>query len=315
MFLNVSRLQPTKMITSQLLLPPLDIDLVSHTLNWRIDYDARYSDEFFYRIMNDTFSAWSTTESLHQYLVYCRHVVLQESIDRNKRVFCKFDISGKLSAGCPSIRFPMNQIICKFNIHVIKEDVPLLLSLADMDRMKIFYNNHTYQLMHHKSCETTQSKPFYGHSFVRYDSMLQSFFMYTELKHLHKRFTYPHVDKLLNLLKLTELDSDDAGTRSMLTDITRACIPCALYAQAPHLFQFSLRVDKYFYHIVFLDIFYLDSKPILHVVDESTRSQAEHWFLNVTAKSVWCEISFMLDRYLLWFAGHGDTRRWKAVRR
>lgn len=38
---------------------------------------------------------------------------------------------------------------------------------------------------------------------------------------------------------------------------------------------------------MFVDIFYVDSKPILHVVDESTRYQAAWWLARVSAEAVW----------------------------
>lgn len=52
-------------------------------------------------------------------------------------------------------------------------------------------------------------------------------------------------------------------------------------------FKFSLREDKFFNQIVFVDIFYIIKKPVLHVVEEATRYQAAWWLPNVTAESVW----------------------------
>lgn len=52
-------------------------------------------------------------------------------------------------------------------------------------------------------------------------------------------------------------------------------------------FKFALREDKEFNHILFFDIFYINSKTILHVLDESTRRKAAKWFPNVTVESVW----------------------------
>lgn len=172
------------------------------------------------------------------------------------------------SIGLASIKLPMDKTILEFNIHIINDDVSLLPSLADMDRMNIFYNNLINQLVHRESGMNSKVERFCEHPFVRWNSLLQSFFTYTELKRLHKRFGNPHTDKLLNLLKLAELDNVDANTRSMLKDITRRCLPCQMYAQAIRRFKFSLRKDKYSKHTVSVDIFYKYSKPILLDVDE-----------------------------------------------
>lgn len=181
----------------------------------------------------------------------------------------------------------MNKIILQFNIHIIEVSVPLLLSLADMNRLGIFYNSLTSQLVHSEAGKTTQIERFYGHPFIRWYALQHSFFTYAELKRLHKRFGHSHSDKLLNLLKGFELENIDADTRAILEDITRRCNPCQTYAQAPRRFKFALREDKDFDRSVFLDIFCIDSEPIMHILDESTRYQAARWLPKVTSEAMW----------------------------
>lgn len=72
-----------------------------------------------------------------------------------------------------------------------------------------------------------------------------------------------------------------------MEEVTRKCKPCQTYAQAPRRFKFALRDGKEFNHTVFVDIFNIDKKPIIHVVDESTRYQAASSLPNVTADAVW----------------------------
>lgn len=44
-----------------------------------------------------------------------------------------------------------------------------------------------------------------------------------------------------------------------------------VYIQTPRLFKFALCDVNEFNHSVFVEILYIDKKPILHVVDEATR--------------------------------------------
>lgn len=48
-----------------------------------------------------------------------------------------------------------------------------------------------------------------------------------------------------------------------------------------------MRVDKHFKHTEYTEIFYIEDKTRLHVVDESTRYQAAKWLETVTAESTW----------------------------
>lgn len=109
-----------------------------------------------------------------------------------------------------------------------------------------------------------------------------------ELQRLHDRFGDPHEEKFYNLLKRSELENVDGDTRKLLEDVLHKCKPCQTSAQVPRRFKFSLKDDKEFNQTVFVDILYIDKKPILHVVDESARYQAAQWIPNVSAISVWC---------------------------
>lgn len=193
----------------------------------------------------------------------------------------------------------MNKISPQFNIQIIDENVQLLLSLADTDRLGSFYNNLTDQLVHNKARKNTQAERFYGHPFIHWDVLQQRFFTTTEIKHLHKRFRHSYTDKLLNFLKHSELKNISADTRAMPEHITRRCKPCQTYAQTQWRFKFALREERGFNRTVLVDIFYIDSKQILHVVVESTRYQAARCLPNITAEEIWRAIRLRwIDNYI-----------------
>lgn len=165
-------------------------------------------------------------------------------------------------------------------------------------------------MVHNETDATTLVERFYGHPFIYWNELQQIFFTNSELKDLHKFFVHPLTDKLFNLLKRFELQNVNENTRAMFEDITRRCKPFQTYAQAPRGFKFSLRDDKDFNRTVFVNIFYTNSKPVLHAVDESTRYRAARWLSNVMTKSVRCamrlcsiDVYFVLPDVVVHYAG------------
>lgn len=59
--------------------------------------------------------------------------------------------------------------------------------------------------------------------------------MYTrnELIKLHRKFSHPAIDKLLNLLKLAKPWEVDEKTKSVLEDIAHQCNPCQRIRSGP----------------------------------------------------------------------------------
>lgn len=129
--------------------------IVLHALNGRTNNDTRVDENFFYGVMIDTVCVLARSGNLLQYRAYCRHVGEQENIDASKRVCYKLVITGKDSIGRATVKFPMNKITLKFNIHINDEYIPLLLSLADLDRLGIFYKNPANQPVHNEASKTT----------------------------------------------------------------------------------------------------------------------------------------------------------------
>lgn len=91
-------------------------------------------------------------------------------------------------------------------------------------------------------------------------------FTITELKRLHHRFGHPNADKLFNLLRRSELKNITSVTRQLLENITRRCKQFPGHSSASHRIKSSLRENKKFNHSILVDIFYIEKKPVLHVV-------------------------------------------------
>jgi hypothetical protein len=57
--------------------------------------------------------------------------------------------------------------------------------------------------------------------------------------------------------------------------------------KAPGRFKFTLKDDREFNWCIVIDVMYLDSKPVLYVVDEATAFQAAKFLKDMSAKTTW----------------------------
>lgn len=151
---------------------------------------------------------------------------------------------------------------------------PILLSIDDMDRLGIFLQNLDNVLVHRDYGEPAEVTRVNGHPYLQWNTEITSYFTFPELKRLHRCFGHSHVDKLVKVLKRSEMSTITPETRKTLDKIERLCAACQGYAQRPRRFKFTLRDDVEFNHNIYVDIFYIEGKPVLHVVEEGTRFQA-----------------------------------------
>lgn len=54
----------------------------------------------------------------------------------------------------------------QFELHVVSTNVPILLSIEDMDHLGVFFNNLTSQLVHLKSRKSAVVSQVGGHPFL-----------------------------------------------------------------------------------------------------------------------------------------------------
>lgn len=116
-----------------------------------------------------------------------------------------------------------------------------------------------------------------------------------ELRQLHRRFGHPSVRRLARVLERSGHEID----RKALEHLTKYCRLCQLHSRAPGRFKFTLRDDREFNYCVYIDIFYIDSMPVLHVVDEATRFEAARFLQSMSAQHAWDALrACWIDVYL-----------------
>jgi hypothetical protein len=92
----------------------------------------------------------------------------------------------------------------------------------------------------------------------------------TELRTLHRRFGHLSATRLANVLE--RAGYSDAQHRQTLDYITKYCIRCQKFSGAPLRFKFTLWDDSIdFNYFIYINVMYINSSLLLHVVDEATR--------------------------------------------
>lgn len=211
----------------------------------------------------------------------------------------KLGIGQTKSLGSATCSFPIEHFWFTIKVYIVDADVPLLLSLADMDRLGLAYDNVVDVLIHKESGAQAPMQRNFGHPILIWSRNLVCFFNISELNRLHRRFGHPAAEKLHNLLRRARPTDVTRNTLRHLKQIARECNLCQFQTARPHRFKFTIRDDKQFNQSIYVDIMTLERKPVLHIVDEATRYQAARWLPSVSSASIWRALRLAwIDTYL-----------------
>jgi hypothetical protein len=104
----------------------------------------RYISEKFYEMMIDSSASTKSTAEYGQYLAFNKiNSIIDLNLFRTGIVNVQFEIGS--ASSIESLIIDISFEVVKF--HVIKADTSFLLSLADMDRLKVYFNNVTNSLI------------------------------------------------------------------------------------------------------------------------------------------------------------------------
>jgi hypothetical protein len=275
--------------------------LIEDTFAFTAEATSRYDSSRFYGVVIDTGASKYSTAGFGQFQALQRtnrDVILDETT--KGRVTVQFGIGSTSSIGSAIVKTPIGQV----EFHIMVAKTPFLLSLANMDKLGVYFNNLKNELV--TSTGTVPVVRRFGHPFLLWDTSLHHFIVESfshdpcylsevELRRLHRRFGHPSVGKLQNVLERAGHDVD----RETLEYLTKYCEKCQKHGRSPGRFKFNLRDDVNFNYSVIVDIFYINGKPVLHVVDEGTRYQAGQWLQNISATHTWDTLrQCWIDTYL-----------------
>lgn len=256
--------------------------------------EDRYAAKVFQGIMPDSGAAKWSTAVLGQFHALRQHQTeLKMDTTQAGRARVGFG-PGKelLSLGAVTIHTVIGAIV----FHIVDVPTPFLLCLDDMNRLGVYLDNISLELV--QDDKRFPVAPKWGHLWFHLQGpeAVALFLTETELRHLHRRFNHPAVDRLAK--QLEKAGHTDVDINALKT-ISEFCHYCQKHGPAPKRFKFTLKDDHEFNYEIFVNIFYLNGQPVLHVVDSATSFHAARFLPSMTAKDVW-EVLRMcwLDTYL-----------------
>lgn len=252
---------------------------------------ARYSEDRFAGILIDTGAAMQSTVGIGQFRALQGVQKVELDTRRAGEAKVTFGIGQSISLGTASVETPLGIV----DFHVVPADVPFLLCLADLDRLRATYNNLKDVVFQEGGVQVPVFR-MRGHPWMLLDSVkglvaqdsdlfpsIECHLTDVELRQLHRRFGHPSVGRLESVLRRAGQDWNSSELRK----ITEFCHQCQTHGRSPGRFKFTLKDDKNFNHSVSIDVCWIDGKPVLHTVDESTGFQAAYFLKSMSAGHAW----------------------------
>ncbi|PXF39742.1 hypothetical protein BWQ96_04444 [Gracilariopsis chorda] len=141
-------------------------------------------------------------------------------------------------------------------------------------------NGHLYWTWDLEALRTATSSIAYAYA--------SALFTLPELRKLRYHFFHPTAQKLYNLIKQAHPEHLTPTTRKTLEDISCACATCTTFSSKPLRFRVSMPADNLvFNQELSLDLFWLDGKAVLHVVDRGTGFSNAVFLKRHSVNDVW----------------------------
>jgi hypothetical protein len=197
---------------------------------------------------------------------------------KTETINVQFDIQSTSSLKLITIDISMKLV----KIHVIKTDTFFLLNLADMNRLKVYFNN-VENLLINKIKILSIIKRF-NHDFLLLKNsfslhlfiiqFLKFNFCYltdVKLRQLHRSCDHLFTLKIHDLLK----QFDHEMKKAVLKKLIKFCIFCQKYVKLSERFKFTLKDDANcnFNYLIIVDVMYIENHHISDVIDEIIRFQ------------------------------------------
>ncbi|KAM3500793.1 hypothetical protein MY11210_009462 [Beauveria gryllotalpidicola] len=218
------------------------------------DTTSRYCEQSFRGILPDTGASGNSTAGMPQVKALLR-IMPHLEIEGAPVSIVEFGAGSATSEGKISVPTSLSTI----SFRILSTPTPFLFSLTDMDRMRVKFDNLDNLLIQDDRRIPVVRQ--WGHPWWRIDAAESTAFMLseTQLRQLHRRFGHPSISRLIRILKRADEEFDPAFIERINEDDVK--------------FNFEIIVD----------VFYIQGRLVLHVVDSATAFQAAR-FLSPTGQ-------------------------------
>lgn len=248
--------------------------------------------------------ATRTVIGRQQAIAYSRRTAIPFSLSTGGRASYLFGGVTTPSLGKIDINIPLSpKLRVIMRVDVVGLDIPFLFGLDALDRLSLYVNNVENFLKCDKRGIAIPLTRKAGHIYLEWG--VETFYTTAELERLHRHFNHPHPDRLVALLRRAGDPNAVPGTRAALERLSAACDVCQRVSRAPGRFRVALPPDDVvFNRVVLLDIMYLESRSVLHIVDKDTSFNAAAFTRGERLEQLW---QLYLDTWVHPYAGHPQT--------
>lgn len=127
------------------------------------------NDNFQHGILLDSGCSFISIGGIKKDMYYCYINGIPPSIDVSRKRMINYGIGNELSKGSSSISFKIGALVMPFDIHIVWDNISIMLSLADMDLLCIYFNNLTETIIHSASGYLLSMIRFKGYAFITWD--------------------------------------------------------------------------------------------------------------------------------------------------
>jgi hypothetical protein len=278
--------------------------------------DSRYDDHEFKSILMNCEAADLSTDDIEQFKTLKR---ISNDVKLNTKTVesnIKFEIDSISILSTFELNISLELII----FHIVEMNISFLLSLIDLNRLKMYFNNLINEMIQKNITNFQISLKIRRHSVIRrygHAFLLWKIFTYSliaefidenscllieiELRRLHRRFDHLSARRLYEIL--TRSDHDNVESR-IIEHFNKYCHHCQLHEKSSERFSFSIRDDAEFNFNILVNILYIEAKSnknklVLHLMNEITRFQVDRWLKDISARHVWNQFrTCWIDTYL-----------------
>ncbi len=256
-------------------------------------------------LMIDTGANISSVMSVGQYSLYCKENFVIAEIDRSFQKILHGVGGTAQTIGQVRIVIPMPALGIQnpTMFHIVDAPLPSILLLRDLRNMGV-------EPSIQKDCLTMKGKKqplktFNGLLYYVWNPPDVVLYTETELRKLHRSFGHPSVGALSRMLVRARPEASNVVQE--LESITKECSTCQKHAVRPRRFKLTVgHDDAKFNHVLAIDIFYINGKPILHYVDEATQYASARFLSTMSSSDVW---KTLMRCWILAYLGPPDFLR------
>ncbi|KAA8493217.1 Copia protein [Porphyridium purpureum] len=202
--------------------------------------------------------------------------------------FFRFGGESYKSQGVADVHIPFGATQLPFTVHMIELDIPCLLGLDFLIAHKVTINYGLRTACISRTCVKLDVLD--GHLYFPLETNATIYYTDIEVEKLHKRLghgTAEKLDKLIQKANPLMADADRMKLKKQLKTAQETCVICQYMEPKP--LRPSVAPDypeNVRFNAEVLDVFYLGSKPVLHMICADTRFSATCFLNDVSSASV-----------------------------